>query len=163
MSLCPRASNTLRKVSAARLNSLFSNPCFLHVQLIHNVNPERGIRMNFAQKLKVMKIRRAIAGPDKIRKRSECFDWTYDAELYAFGKRLQENVSDETLRCVFVHDSYIRVEAEKRQAMVGFQESPQLDLKSNFDLINRGKDIISEFVLRYLRVAFPFLPEEGKT
>lgn len=124
-----------------------------------NLNQVRGLRFAYAAIQKVMKVRRKIVGPDKMRKRSDWLDWNYDAEIYAFNKRLHENVSDETLRCVFIHDSYIQMEEQKRKDMS--VQDAQLNLKSNSSLSALGEDVMSKFLLRYLRVAFQYLPEEG--
>lgn len=144
--------STTRNIFALNKHSILYNS-------VYNLNQVRGLRFDYATIQKVMKTRRDIIGPDKMRKRSEWFDWNYDAEIYAFNKRLHENVSDETLRCVFIDDSYIRMEEQKRKDMA--VQDAELNLKSNSSLSALGEDVMSKFLLRYLRAAFQYLPEEG--
>lgn len=124
-----------------------------------NLTQERYFRKSYGQFLTTMKKRRKIAGPERQRKRSDWFDWNYNAELYAFDKRLHENIAEDVLRSVFIQDSYVRVEEEKRKSMV--VESVQLNMKSNTDLISRGQEVMSSFLKRYLRHCFKLVPEEG--
>lgn len=158
MSLCVNVLKSFRKVSALKINILSNKSCILSAQKI-KLNPERLHGTNSAAGLLIMKKRRKIAGPEKLRKRSERFEWNYDAELYAFNKRLRENITEDTLRCLFVHDSFVSMEKKKRITMA--QEDLLLDMKSNTALVSLGNDIMSKFLLRYLRVAYRYVPEEG--
>ncbi|GIY79972.1 ribosomal protein L44, mitochondrial [Caerostris darwini] len=122
---------------------------------------QRYVSPNYGRKLRVMKGRRAIAGSERLRKRSEWDSWNYKAELYAFGQRLNENISEETLRWAFIHDSYIEKEEQKRKELDIPSQNVQLDLKSNAPLITLGEEVIRNYLQRYLPRCFPKLPYEG--
>lgn len=157
MSVC-HALKIFCKKSVIRNVMMLNRNCILNNHSII-FNQIRGLRKSYAGIQITMKARRKLIGPDKMRKRSDWLAWNYDAEIYAFNKRLHENVSDETLRCVFMHDSYIRMEEQKRRDMS--VQDAELNLKSNSNLSASGENIMSKFLLRYLRIAFQYLPEEG--
>ncbi|XP_054710560.1 39S ribosomal protein L44, mitochondrial-like [Uloborus diversus] len=122
-------------------------------------NQERTFRKSYGRILRVMKARRKVAGPERIRRRSEWYNWNYHAEIYAFNKRLHENMSEDTLKQAFVHDSYLESEKQKRTEL-GLQDV-SLDLKSNSGLVSLGHDTMRNFIFRYLRRCFEKVPEEG--
>ncbi|XP_015905769.1 large ribosomal subunit protein mL44 [Parasteatoda tepidariorum] len=127
----------------------------------HILTQERSFRKGYGRTLRAMKFRRKLAGPDRLRKRSEWDNWNYKAELYAFNQRLHENITEETLRCAFIHESYIKSEEERRKELDIPTQDVTLDLRPNTSLIADGRDITSDFLKRYLRHCFPLLPEEG--
>lgn len=94
-------------------------------------------------------------------KRSDYLDWNYEAEMYAFSKRLGENFHPELLQQAFTHRSYV-INEEQKQREVGI-ENPVLNIKDNRELIEEGKYLTNEIVTCYLRQALPKLPEEGIT
>lgn len=51
-------------------------------------------------------IRRKKVGPEKPEPRSSYLEWNYDAEIYAFGMRLNEEFDENILRKALVHRSY---------------------------------------------------------
>lgn len=51
--------------------------------------------------------RRLIQGPEKFRPRSAWKPWNYDAEIVAFGNRIQENISPQILRACFLDQSHV--------------------------------------------------------
>ncbi|GFU28347.1 ribosomal protein L44, mitochondrial [Nephila pilipes] len=122
---------------------------------------ERFFRNNYGRILKTMKHRRNIIGPERTRRRNEFDNWNYKAELYAFSHRLNENISEETLRLAFIHDSYIQKEEQKRKELDIHTEDAQLTIKSNVSLIALGEDVISKYLKRYLTCCFSKLPYEG--
>ena len=83
----------------------------------------------------------------------------YDAELYAFGKRLQEEFDDEALREALTDASYIAKETQRQQEL-GVSH-PGLAMNNNKELAARGETVITEYCFGYLRAALPMLPEEG--
>ncbi|PVD20476.1 hypothetical protein C0Q70_18632 [Pomacea canaliculata] len=119
-------------------------------------------RKNYLRKyLLALYKRRLEVGPEKPRHRSEWINWNYDAELYAFGKRLGEEFSPNTLRTAFTHHSYIEKE-EKRRADVGIDtNAAPLGLTDNTDLIQKGEATASRYLKAYLRHIYPALYEEG--
>ncbi|KAF8768302.1 39S ribosomal protein L44 like protein [Argiope bruennichi] len=108
-----------------------------------------------------MKHRREIAGPERQRRRSEWDNWNYNAELFAFSKRLSENISEDTLRWAFVHNSFIEKEEQKRKELDIPSQNVPLDLKSNASLITLGEEVTSNYLKRYLTHCFTKLPSEG--
>lgn len=117
--------------------------------------------MTYATVLKVMKKRRKLAGPERLRHRSEWDNWNYKAELYAFAKRLNEELSEETLRTVFAHKSYILHEENRRKQLGLPAEDIEVKLDDNSALALQGTDIMSPFIKAFIRHSFPDLPEEG--
>ncbi|GFQ68994.1 ribosomal protein L44, mitochondrial [Trichonephila clavata] len=122
---------------------------------------ERFYRNNYSRVLKIMKCRRSIIGPERTRRRNEFDNWNYKAELFAFSQRLSENISEETLRLAFLHDSFIQKEEQKRKELDMPSEDIQLTAKSNTSLIELGDDLTSKYVKRYLSHCFSKLPYEG--
>lgn len=83
----------------------------------------------------------------------------YDAELYAFGKRLHEEFNDDLLRKALTEKSYVSKLAEE-QRKVGIESSID-DSFDNRAMVAEGEQIMNDFVALYLRHALPRLPEEG--
>lgn len=83
----------------------------------------------------------------------------YDAELYAFGKRLQEEFDADTLREALTDTSYIARELQRQQEL-GVSD-PGLAMSNNNKLAASGERIITDYCAAYLRAALPLLPEEG--
>lgn len=92
-------------------------------------------------------------------KRSEYIEWNYDAELYAFGKRLQEDFEGSLLREALTDSSYIAQEVSRQQALG--VTVPALTMKGNSELAAVGANIIYDYCVKYLRASLPLLPEEG--
>lgn len=108
-----------------------------------------------------MKARRKRAGPEPLRHRSVRLEWNYDAEVYAFAKRLDESWSDCTLRTAFVQASYLEREKQQREALGMQSESADIGLASNTDLAVAGCDLCKTYVKTYIMQTFPNLPEDG--
>ncbi|KFM66328.1 39S ribosomal protein L44, mitochondrial, partial [Stegodyphus mimosarum] len=144
-----------------RVNHHFIIKNSVFASVIGNTEQKRSYGKGYAKFLKCMKLRRKIAGPDRVRRRNEWFNWNYEAELYGFVQRLHENITENTLRCAFIHDSYIQLENEKRKELDMPLQDVQLDIKSNSALISLGYETTSNYLKKYLRHCFQFLPEEG--
>nr|CAG4638065.1 EOG090X0DYO [Chydorus sphaericus] len=114
-----------------------------------------------APTLKDLKTRKDIEncrnGGEKIFHRSTFLEWNYDAELYAFGNRLNEKFEDALLRQALTHKSYVLRETERLQT-IGVE--PNLEFKLNDELAKKGAEMISRFVRGYLRAVFTKVPEE---
>lgn len=91
--------------------------------------------------------------------RSQFLEWNYSSELYAFSRRLHEELSEGNLKIAFTHQSYVEHEQERRKELA--LESPQFDLTSGAEFAKEGRQLISEFSKNYLRYFLPKLPEEG--
>lgn len=98
-------------------------------------------------------------GLKPVDKRSEYIEWNYDAELFAFGKRLHEEFDAGALREALTDASYIARETQRQQEL-GVSD-PGLTMSNNSQLAASGERIITDYCVAYLRAALPLLPEEG--
>ncbi|XP_070196199.1 large ribosomal subunit protein mL44-like [Littorina saxatilis] len=111
--------------------------------------------------LKELYNRRLRVGPEKLRHRSEFMNWNYNAEIYAFGKRLGEEFSNDSLQAAFTHRSYIEAE-EARRADLGIDvASAPLGLTDNSELTQKGEETASRYIKAYLRSSYPTMFEEA--
>ncbi|XP_067132530.1 large ribosomal subunit protein mL44 [Centruroides vittatus] len=123
--------------------------------------PVRNFRNWEIAKMMIMKKRRKIAGPPPVVPRSMWLTWNRTSEIFAFGKRLNEEFKEETLETVFTHQSYITKEEKKRENLEVSSQDLALKLVDNSVLISEGTAIMTRYIMAYLRHVFPFLPEEG--
>lgn len=61
-----------------------------------------------------MQKRRKKVGPEAPQPRSTFLEWNYDAEIFAFGKRLQENFNEKILRIALTNRSYVQKDDSKQ-------------------------------------------------
>ena len=92
-------------------------------------------------------------------RRSDFIDWNYEAEIHAFGIRLSEKFAPTLLQQAFVDRSYI-VQEEMKQKAVGI-ENPVLQLEDNTRLIQKGEELMTEFIITFLNLSLPKFPREG--
>lgn len=123
------------------------------------ISVQRSIKRWVAPTRMEMRRRKIKMGPQPIPRRSSFLEWNYNAELYAFGKRLNEDFKDDLLKQALTHKSYVEKEIEK-QKEVGI-ENIQLQLKDNMELIKEGENFLTSFIKGYLRNVLPRFPEEG--
>lgn len=109
--------------------------------------------------LREIRSRRKKLGPEPQKPRSTFLEWNYDAEIYAFGVRLNEKFEPSLLRTAFVDRSYI-VQEEMNQLAVGI-ESPNIQLTDNSQLVKKGEKIMEEYITAYLTYSLPKFPQEG--
>jgi large subunit ribosomal protein L44 len=103
--------------------------------------------------------RRLDQGPEPERPRSIWINWNYDAEIYAFGKRLGEEFKSSTLKQAFINSSYIVRETEKRSKLGVESDVAQVELTDNSQLAQCGEQVSSEYIVKYLKHSFPLLPD----
>lgn len=60
--------------------------------------------------LRVLKVRRDLIGPEPEKPRSSYLEWNYDAEMYAFGKRLGEEFDKELLKQALIQREYVNMQ-----------------------------------------------------
>lgn len=137
----------------------------LRVQTATRVSQVCGYKRSLPPILKQMKARRKKAGPEPLRHRSVLLEWNYDAEIYAFTRRLGESWSDSTLRTAFVQESYVERERKQREEL-GMQAEADgtgvdVGLTPNTELSAAGLNICEQFITDYLTHAFPKLPADG--
>uniref|UniRef100_A0A023FZ00 Large ribosomal subunit protein mL44 n=1 Tax=Amblyomma parvum TaxID=251391 RepID=A0A023FZ00_AMBPA len=137
----------------------------LRVHAVPRVAHVYGYKRSLPAVLKEMKVRRKRAGPEPLRHRSVKLEWNYDAEIYAFARRLGESWSDITLRTAFMEDSYVDREKKQREELGMHPEGDDSDagigLTANTQLSAAGRDLASSYVRDYLTRAFPSLPPDG--
>lgn len=97
--------------------------------------------------------------PESYKQRSGFIEWNLPAELYAFGKRLNENFKPDLLQQAFTQRSYI-IQEELRQQVVGIEE-PELNIKDNLELADRGDEILRKYVEAFIKYHLPNYPSEG--
>uniref|UniRef100_T1KY58 Large ribosomal subunit protein mL44 n=2 Tax=Tetranychus urticae TaxID=32264 RepID=T1KY58_TETUR len=126
---------------------------------VNNVE-KRGIKTWLSNTLREMKDRNRDFDlvPHKKRHKREWVNWNYDSEIYAFGKRLNEDLSQDELKKIFIDQSYVD-EEEKRKKDLGL-ENVGVTLLSNSELSNKGDSIMKSFTQSYLRFFLPRVPEE---
>jgi len=120
---------------------------------------EEGTRVKANQDC-VMHMNKAVARPEPERHRSEYPNWNFEAELYAFGKRLGEEWDEATLRKA-LQDSSHALKLRERQKDVGLADLASAGPNDNSELATLGLEVIENYVKAYLRTHFPNLPEEG--
>lgn len=83
------------------------------MKIIHNLLQRslfalvRGIKRWVAPTLHELQRRKVKAGPEPPAPRSDFLEWNYDAEIYAFSKRLGEEFKDDVLRTALTHESHV--------------------------------------------------------
>ncbi|KAK9874267.1 hypothetical protein WA026_002620 [Henosepilachna vigintioctopunctata] len=98
---------------------------------------EKNIHRWVAPTLRELKRRKDQLGPEKPSPRSSFLEWNYEAELFAFGKRLGENFKRDILKQALLHSSYVHLQK---------QENNLEDLKDNSELIAEGSNIINQYL-----------------
>lgn len=78
--------------------------------------------------------RRKKLGPEPLKPRSSYLEWNYEAEVFAFGKRLGEEFKSDILKQALTHRSYVILEQDKAKAK-GLKFKYTADIKAS-NLIN---------------------------
>uniref|UniRef100_A0A8W7P1K5 RNase III domain-containing protein n=1 Tax=Anopheles coluzzii TaxID=1518534 RepID=A0A8W7P1K5_ANOCL len=123
-----------------------------------DIHRNRDVHRWVAPTLRELRRRREKMGPEAALPRSSHSDWNYSAEIFAFGKRLQESFDANVLQQAFTHQSFIEQETRK-QAAVGI-EQPVLGVHDNRELIAQGDQLVAEYVEAFLLTALPRLPRQ---
>ncbi|KAI8129058.1 hypothetical protein FF38_01207 [Lucilia cuprina] len=122
--------------------------------------PHRTFKRWVAPTLRELNRRAKKLGPQAPAARSSFIEWNYRAELFAFGKRLQEEFDMSLLNTAFTQQSYIAKE-EAKQRELGIEET-DIQMSHNLDLSKRGADIAKEYVEAFLKYSLPKVPLEGQ-
>ncbi|XP_063368541.1 large ribosomal subunit protein mL44 [Cydia amplana] len=88
--------------------------------------------------------------------RNTFLEWNLEAELYAFGKRLNEDFDSDLLLQAFTDRSYV-IKEEMKQKEMEFK----LEMKDNRKLAEEGEKFIRHYIQLYLEAALPKFPLEG--
>lgn len=92
-----------------------------------------------------MQRRRDKVGPSPLEHRSTYLEWNYDAEIFAFGKRLGEEFNENILRKALTHRSYAKNLEDKDGTLI----------EDNADLIDAGNYIITTYLKNEFRKKYP--------
>lgn len=122
--------------------------------------PNRTVKRWVAPTLRELNKRSKKLGPQAPAPRSGFIEWNYRAELFAFGKRLQEEFQMPLLQTAFTQQSYLAKE-EAKQRELGIEEV-DIQMAHNVDLARRGADIAKEYVDAFLKFSLPKVPHEGQ-
>ncbi|KAI8442161.1 hypothetical protein MSG28_005769 [Choristoneura fumiferana] len=109
-----------------------------------------------APTLMELKRREKKLGGKKINPRNTFLEWNLEAELYAFGKRLNEDFDSDLLLQAFTDRTYV-IKEEMKQKELEFD----LKMKDNRVLAEEGEKFMKEYVQLYLEAALPKFPLEG--
>jgi len=96
-------------------------------------------------------------GHVEVPRRSSFSDWNYHAEVKALQARLGEKFDADVLMRALVMESHVDQERMKQEEL-GVEVSTQL--RDNSELAVKGEKIIKTVLTRWLRSAYPLLPEE---
>ncbi|EDV92865.1 39S ribosomal protein L44, mitochondrial [Drosophila grimshawi] len=99
-------------------------------------------------------------GVQKPEPRSGFVEWNYRSELFAFGKRLNEDFQLPLLQTAFTQRTYAHQEQE-RQRKLGIAEA-DLQMGDNSQLATKGVHIAKAYIEAYLQNALPKVPPVGQ-
>ncbi|XP_022195946.2 39S ribosomal protein L44, mitochondrial-like [Nilaparvata lugens] len=140
----------------SRLSAL---PVFLvRLQRPSPLIQSRGFKRWLRPTLQTLKKRKEKMDPEPLPRRSSFTDWNYKSELFAFGKRLGEDLNLDVLRAAVTTKEFVLSEMDQQKA-VGIEVDTQIN--DNSKMIEEGNEIIHNYALNFIRSAFPKFPEEG--
>ncbi|GLV32064.1 mitochondrial ribosomal protein L44 [Carabus blaptoides fortunei] len=119
----------------------------------------RHIKRWVSPTLRELKRRRDKLGAEREIARSSFLEWNYNSEIYAFGKRLNEEFDKKVLQQALTDRSYI-IQEETRQKECGIEDS-KLNMEDNSSLIREGEEFIIACVQQHLKESLPKFPEDG--
>ncbi|CAH1118525.1 unnamed protein product [Phaedon cochleariae] len=111
----------------------------------------RSIKRWVAPTLKELYRRREKVGPEPEKPRSSYLEWNYEAEVFAFGKRLGEEFDRDILKKALIQKEYANIQEIK--AKETGQNLPTIT--DNYELIPEGDGIISSYVMTELSKKYP--------
>lgn len=101
--------------------------------------------------------KRIDAGPEPERPRSVWSNWNYDSEIFALGKRLNEDLNSSLIRQAFINSSYAISQKTKLQELgVEFDDS-----LNNAVLALEGEKICKNYIRAVFSFWYPKFPQEG--
>ncbi|XP_059053051.1 large ribosomal subunit protein mL44 [Achroia grisella] len=131
----------------------------LYLKTFKNVpstTPVKNIHRWVAPTLIQLKVREKKLGGKKTNPRNTFLEWNLEAELYAFGKRLNEDFDSDLLLQAFTDRSYV-IKEEMKQKEMEFD----IKVKDNRELAEQGEKFLNEYIQMYLETALPKFPLEG--
>ncbi|KAM3963966.1 mitochondrial ribosomal protein L44 [Aphomia sociella] len=139
--------------------SVFRRFVPLFIKSIKNVpttTPVQNIHRWVAPTLKEFKRRENKLGGKKTNPRNTFLEWNLEAELYAFGKRLNEDFDSDLLLQAFTDRSYVIKEEMKQKEM-----EIDIKMKDNRELAEQGEKFLNTYIQVYLEAVLPKFPLEG--
>lgn len=139
--------------------SLFRRFVPLYIKSLKNVptsTPVKNIHRWVAPTLMEFKRRENKLGGKKTNPRNTFLEWNLEAELYAFGKRLNEDFDSNLLLQAFTDRSYVIKEEMKQKEM-----EIEIKMKDNRELAEQGEKFLNEYIQVYLETVLPKFPLEG--
>ncbi|CAH0713713.1 unnamed protein product, partial [Brenthis ino] len=103
-----------------------------------------------------LKLREKKLGGKVTNPRNTFLEWNLEAELYAFGKRLNEEFDADLLLQAFTDRSYV-IKEEMTQKEMEFD----LKMKGNRELADEGEKFMKDYIKIYLETVLPKFPMEG--
>lgn len=128
--------------------------------MLFAVQTHRHIKRWVAPTLRELAHRVKKQGPQKPEPRSGFVEWNYRSELFAFGKRLNEEFELPLLQTAFTERTYAHQEKE-RQLKLGIAEE-DLHTSDNSQLAEKGAHIAKAYVEAYLLHSLPKVPAQGQ-
>ncbi|CAG9559143.1 unnamed protein product [Danaus chrysippus] len=116
----------------------------------------RNIKRWVAPTLMELKRREDKQGGKVTNPRNTFLEWNLEAELYAFGKRLNEEFDSDLLLQAFTDRSYVIKEEMKQKEL-----EIDLKMKDNRELAEEGRKFMQEYIQLYLETVLHKLPAEG--
>ncbi|KAJ8921129.1 hypothetical protein NQ315_013599 [Exocentrus adspersus] len=138
MSLCRPTFSLLRKCIGQNLYNL-------------RLSDSRSIKRWVSPTLRELKRRRDRIGPEPERPRSSFLEWNYEAEVYAFGKRLGEEFDKNLLKRALIQREY----ANKQEFAAREKGLPTPEMLHNYELIQEGSKIISKVIIDEYEKLYP--------
>ncbi|CAG9854813.1 unnamed protein product [Phyllotreta striolata] len=114
---------------------------------LFRITETRNIKRWVAPTLKELYRRKERQGPEPERPRSTYLEWNYNAELYAFGKRLGEDFKVDLLRQALTQKEYSLVNSP--------DDDNATQIPHNYELIREGEDIINNYLKQELSKSYP--------
>ncbi|XP_031634700.1 39S ribosomal protein L44, mitochondrial [Contarinia nasturtii] len=150
---------TLR--SSAKLHSFNSFPSIAASELT-NSSSIRSIQRWVAPTIAELNRRKRIYADKlpQVHKRSSFIDWNFKAEIYSYGKRLNENFDLALLERAFVQRSYA-IQEELRWEKLGIEKDEMAIIQDNRELADKGLKLAKNYVDNFLRYHLPQYPDEG--
>ncbi|XP_049879150.1 39S ribosomal protein L44, mitochondrial [Pectinophora gossypiella] len=125
-------------------------------KLIPVSTPVQRIHRWVAPTLRELKKREDKLGGKVTNPRNTFLEWNLEAEIYAFGKRLNEDFDQDLLLQAFTDRSYVIKEEMKQKEM-----EIDIKMKDNKTLAEEGEKFMKEYIQLYLEAVLPKFPMEG--
>ncbi|KAI9576090.1 39S ribosomal protein L44, mitochondrial [Glossina fuscipes] len=124
-----------------------------------NLRLRRHIKRWVAPVLRELRQRAKKMGPQPPEPRSRFLDWNYRAELFAFGKRLNEDFQIPLLQTALTQESYVAKEKVKQEELG--VENADIQLKHNVELAEHGQRLAKAYIEAFVAHSLPKMPAEG--